>query len=403
MKVLFNTTCLAVLVASSMSVHAFESFENYAIDAKLDAASGIVNKVSAGTCTAGQQAAEVTYTSASWASMKVTLAEAVDFTQNTHFSFDAIKAAGAADVPLLVKLIDSADREIWHWVTLNQDAAAVYSLDLSYEDGNNHSGADLADIKVIDFGTADSSGLSADNKVYIDNLRLSDGSATVGDGCDLGGDPTPEPEPTVEIVQSFADIPPGTVIDADVNAPTNIVSSDMASDNDTLSMKVDFDASYKAISMWDGGTPWDWSGKATLKFDVFNNSGESITIAGRLISTGTDWSDAYNLMEAKVLESSDEFQTVEVNLDSSAAGSKFTKSAVGGIQFMLHSEVNADTLPIYIDNIRVDGEGTVAPDPGIEPNPGLGGDDKPYKNEGGSLGGFALMLVAALGVLRRRK
>ncbi len=180
------TTSLAV----SGQVMAFESFESYQAGAVVDNATGITNMVSVDQCTDGEKSLKVNYDASNqWNQLKVELASPVDASSSTHIAFDAINDSGVT-AQLLIKLIDSSNNDAWHWISIDQSGAAAYAIDLSYVDGNNNGNINFADIAVIDLGNA----ASPDGaEVFIDNLRLSNATPTVGAGCNGS-----EPEPPVD-------------------------------------------------------------------------------------------------------------------------------------------------------------------------------------------------------------
>lgn len=188
MNTVIKASCLGTLIMTSLSANAFESFEGYTGGDVIDSSTPITNMVSFDQCTDGEKSLQITFPQDNaWASVKTQLTAAVDFTANTHFSFDAIRDVGEGDAPLLVKLIDSSGKDVWHWITIDQDGPAVYSLDLSYNDSGDTDG-DLKDIVMVEL--VDASNAGGNVEVYFDNLRLSDGSATVGAGCSTPTDPT---------------------------------------------------------------------------------------------------------------------------------------------------------------------------------------------------------------------
>lgn len=217
----------------------------------------------------------------------------------------------------------------------------------------------------------------------------------VEDVIGVNEDTTEPPVGDVTVVESFSDIDVGTVIDNNATSLSNMVSSDYSSDNDGKSWKIDFDASHQGTSLWG---EWDWSARDTFEFDVINNSGQDLAITVKLIAQNTDWGESYNLYGGETLPSSEEPQTIKVDLDSSEAGANFTKGAVGGIQFMLDINPTAQ-VAVYFDNILVSGQdsGTTPPNPGPDPEyPEIIG-------EGGSFGSLGLFIVSALAFWRRRK
>ncbi|PMH45319.1 hypothetical protein BCU68_10635 [Vibrio sp. 10N.286.49.B3] len=208
-------------------------------------------------------------------------------------------------------------------------------------------------------------------------------------------DTTEPPVGDITVVESFSDMDVGTVVDNDAASLSNMVSSDYSSDNDGKSWKIDFDASHQGTSMWG---EWDWSARDTFEFDVINNSGEDLAITVKLIAQNTDWGETYNLYGGETLSSSEEPQTIKVDLDSSDAGANFTKGAVGGIQFMLDIDPSSD-VAVYFDNILVSGQdsGTTPPNP--DPDP----EYPETIGKGGSFGSLGLFIISALAFWRRRK
>ncbi|GLT15331.1 GlyGly-CTERM sorting domain-containing protein [Vibrio algivorus] len=174
---------LSIISGQALAQSPFESFEVFSAGDVVDSTSNISNIISLDQCTNGEKSLKVNYDSTNqWNPMKLTLSSPIDASQVTHISFDAINTSSET-AELLIKLIDSNDNDAWHWMTINANTTDVYSIDLSYVDGNNTGSIDLSDISVIDFGNA---GTVNDVEVFIDNLRLSDGSSTVGSGCNLG-------------------------------------------------------------------------------------------------------------------------------------------------------------------------------------------------------------------------
>jgi hypothetical protein len=181
-----------------MSTHAmaFESFESYQAGEVLDGATGVTNMVSVDQCTDGEKSLKANYDSSNqWNQLKIELANSVDASASTHIAFDAINDSGVP-AQLLIKLVDSNNSDAWHWMTVDQSGAAAYAIDLSYIDGNNSGSIDFSDISVIDFGNA----ASADGaEIYIDNLRLSGATPTVGAGCNAPTPPVTPPTDTGEL------------------------------------------------------------------------------------------------------------------------------------------------------------------------------------------------------------
>ncbi|MCF7352959.1 GlyGly-CTERM sorting domain-containing protein [Vibrio sp. CK2-1] len=174
---------LSIISGQVLAQSPFESFEDFSAGEVVDSTSNISNIISLDQCTDGETSLKVNYDSTNqWNPMKLTLSSPIDASQVTHISFDAINSS-SDNAELLIKLIDSNGNDAWHWMTIQANTTEVYSIDLSYVDGSNTGSIDLSDIAVIDFGNA---ATSNNIEVFIDNLRLSDGSSTVGPGCNLG-------------------------------------------------------------------------------------------------------------------------------------------------------------------------------------------------------------------------
>ncbi|MGV2986415.1 hypothetical protein ACE1OE_02140 [Vibrio sp. E150_011] len=164
------------------------------------------------------------------------------------------------------------------------------------------------------------------------------------------------------IVESFSgeNMVVGATVDSD-SVVTNIVSDSYSSDGDDRSWQISFTSSYQGNTIWG---EWDWSNEETFKIDVLNDTGSEQQVTIKLIAMNTDWTDSYNLYGGATLASSDQAQTVEIDLNSATAGENFSKTGVGGIQVMLGTDPGS-TVDVYFDNIRVD-DGKDEP---VEPAP----------------------------------
>ncbi|WP_413113636.1 GlyGly-CTERM sorting domain-containing protein [Thaumasiovibrio sp. DFM-14] len=167
------------------------------------------------------------------------------------------------------------------------------------------------------------------------------------------------------VVESFSGWDVGATVDNDSNV-ANVVSDEFSSDNDGQSWKITFTSTFQGNTIWGD---WDWSNEKTFKVDVLNKTASDQEVIVKLIGKGTDWTESYNLYGGATLSSSDEAQTVEIDLDATTAGENFSKTGVGGIQVMLGADPT-QTVDIYFDNIRVDD--------GVDEPEAPGGQDPDY-------------------------